>query len=788
VRGIFFGFNDTIVSMSTYAVSSKFFVISMSNIMQRFDLTQSALVSDIAKKLGILILSIISSLTFATESRFELSIDRLSIDSVDIDGNGEVDALTDGLLLLRGMFGLTGESLADGAVSPTAFYSSPADIEARISSLGNLVDIDKNGDVDALTDGLIILRYLFGLRGDAMINGVLSDDSERSTSRQIEDYMATLTSDTVVNLVPYFYGTKIPSFLPPPPQDYIVFDSDVRVYGQLEGLNHEPTASPGAGKFVFNRVYRSFKHGLEWGQQFGVFGSWLGSFGNNSIEGGLWVNPKTAGPHYYPTLHLAGVGDTYHACNDVQMGSGLYERFVGDRWLTMIQVSNQILSVPGVNIAFDMEQDPHVNDNGIWIGSGWSYLNLDHPRNFKFWMSFIESYDYQGPINGYIPEHFNWIDPEKISEGSYGKRKAEYGDNFGTFATRGSDRNWGNGNERIGLKAHNLEDGSYYVPVAKLPDVKEQEYLLAHPQSVDISSMEEFSASLRSDTLTHTLIPAEDVKIDGIYKSTHNQLKLIEDIDGQEHRFMIVPSYEVGYDSAGGFIKWDHSTEPSKEAQQKQNGYLYVRKLTDKWVVEDGASDDYKNHQYSYQTELIDTPDDVVRIPRVNHRFFNYKERDVSHPDFKNWDTAGKTRHKKYLQNGSIATYVWFKFIEQPSLKTAQQNHPETYTDAYLEELQSYIENLHATINQNSLVNPTKPIVINYRGGPNPDNKDPHLAKLDSGQIVQIPSGFDVGYVPVVISVYHPEAVSDNGSGLIAEPHQDCSNSAWTDTYHPDVE
>ena len=156
--------------MSTYAVSSKFFVISMSNIMQRFDLTQSALVSDIAKKLGILILSIISSLTFATESRFELSIDRLSIDSVDIDGNGEVDALTDGLLLLRGMFGLTGESLADGAVSPTAFYSSPADIEARISSLGNLVDIDKNGDVDALTDGLIILRYLFGLRGDAMIN------------------------------------------------------------------------------------------------------------------------------------------------------------------------------------------------------------------------------------------------------------------------------------------------------------------------------------------------------------------------------------------------------------------------------------------------------------------------------------------------------------------------------------------------------------------------------------------------------------------------------------------
>ena len=53
-------------------------------------------------------------------------------------------------------------------------------------------------------------------------------------------------------------------------------------------------------------------------------------------------------------------------------------------------------------------------------------------------------------MNGYIPEHFNWIDPEKISEGSYAQRRADYGDNFGTFATLGSERNWGNGNERGG--------------------------------------------------------------------------------------------------------------------------------------------------------------------------------------------------------------------------------------------------------------------------------------------------------------------------------------------------
>ena len=39
------------------------------------------------------------------------------------------------------------------------------------------VDIDGNGRADALTDGLIILRYLFGLRGDVLINGVVAPDA-----------------------------------------------------------------------------------------------------------------------------------------------------------------------------------------------------------------------------------------------------------------------------------------------------------------------------------------------------------------------------------------------------------------------------------------------------------------------------------------------------------------------------------------------------------------------------------------------------------------------------------
>jgi hypothetical protein len=36
--------------------------------------------------------------------------------TLDVDGNNQVDALTDGLMLLRAMFGLTGTAVTDGAL------------------------------------------------------------------------------------------------------------------------------------------------------------------------------------------------------------------------------------------------------------------------------------------------------------------------------------------------------------------------------------------------------------------------------------------------------------------------------------------------------------------------------------------------------------------------------------------------------------------------------------------------------------------------------------------------
>jgi hypothetical protein len=112
--------------------------------------------------------------------------------SLDIDGNGEYDALTDGLLLLRGMFGLSEGALISGAVASDAAYTSSSEIVSRIDMLGDLVDIDGNGRVDALTDGLIILRYLFGLRGDVLINGVIASDATITSADGVGAKMESL--------------------------------------------------------------------------------------------------------------------------------------------------------------------------------------------------------------------------------------------------------------------------------------------------------------------------------------------------------------------------------------------------------------------------------------------------------------------------------------------------------------------------------------------------------------------------------------------------------------------
>ena len=55
-----------------------------------------------------------------------------------------------------------------------------------------LLDVDGNGQFDALTDSLLITRYGFGFTGEALINGAVAEDATRTSSEEIEAYLELL--------------------------------------------------------------------------------------------------------------------------------------------------------------------------------------------------------------------------------------------------------------------------------------------------------------------------------------------------------------------------------------------------------------------------------------------------------------------------------------------------------------------------------------------------------------------------------------------------------------------
>ena len=55
-----------------------------------------------------------------------------------------------------------------------------------------LLDVDGDGQLDALTDSLLITRYMFGFKGEALIDRAIGEGATRTSSEEIESYLKTL--------------------------------------------------------------------------------------------------------------------------------------------------------------------------------------------------------------------------------------------------------------------------------------------------------------------------------------------------------------------------------------------------------------------------------------------------------------------------------------------------------------------------------------------------------------------------------------------------------------------
>jgi uncharacterized delta-60 repeat protein len=91
--------------------------------------------------------------------------------TLNADLNNQV-AGNDGVLAIRYLLGYTGNALTDGALGANPGRTAQQ-IESHFAQLktDGKLDVDGDGEANALTDGLLILRAMLGLSGDALVAG-----------------------------------------------------------------------------------------------------------------------------------------------------------------------------------------------------------------------------------------------------------------------------------------------------------------------------------------------------------------------------------------------------------------------------------------------------------------------------------------------------------------------------------------------------------------------------------------------------------------------------------------
>jgi hypothetical protein len=110
--------------------------------------------------------------------------------SYDVDKNGSIGALTDGLIILRWLFGFSGSSLTAGALGAGAQRTSPAEISSYLACAAPfMLDVDGNNALGALTDGLLILRSMFGFTGTTLTAGALGAGATRTDPVAVATFM-----------------------------------------------------------------------------------------------------------------------------------------------------------------------------------------------------------------------------------------------------------------------------------------------------------------------------------------------------------------------------------------------------------------------------------------------------------------------------------------------------------------------------------------------------------------------------------------------------------------------
>ena len=114
--------------------------------------------------------------------------------TLDVDKNGFSDAPVDGLLAARYLLGLRGAALTQGVTfDGGAQRTDPTAISNYLDEVSPLLDIDDDTHNYLSTDGLLIVRYLLGIRGAALTQGAQgAPGASRVNFTDVQNYLKGL--------------------------------------------------------------------------------------------------------------------------------------------------------------------------------------------------------------------------------------------------------------------------------------------------------------------------------------------------------------------------------------------------------------------------------------------------------------------------------------------------------------------------------------------------------------------------------------------------------------------
>jgi len=111
--------------------------------------------------------------------------DRVLLSGVtaDIDGDGQFTPLGDGVLAARFMAGFRGTDLVEGAVNPAGRRTDPDEIVAFLQTpeMQDFLDLDGDGELNAGTDGVLLIRGLARFSDSVLTQNATGGDATRTT-------------------------------------------------------------------------------------------------------------------------------------------------------------------------------------------------------------------------------------------------------------------------------------------------------------------------------------------------------------------------------------------------------------------------------------------------------------------------------------------------------------------------------------------------------------------------------------------------------------------------------